>query len=216
MMMMKMMKLRSGLSTARMSIFRRFVTSPPAKFHAMRFGDVSRGLAAEDLVFDEESAPATAVKADMLPTLLQPRVVVYDGVCRLCHGGVKFVINADKDKRIKFCCLQSKAAEPYMRICGVDREDVLRRFLFIEGPYEYHQGSTAALKVLSYLPLPYSVLSTLMIIPTPIRDLAYDYIAKRRYDWFGKDTNCLVLKEKELLERFIDRDEMVQKKWSDE
>ncbi|KAJ0495340.1 hypothetical protein HanIR_Chr12g0607741 [Helianthus annuus] len=225
---MMMMKLRSGLSTARMSIFRRFVTSSPAKFHAMRFGDVSRGLAAEDLVFDEESAPATAVKADMLPTLLQPRVVVYDGVCRLCHGGlslmqfvidavwVKFVINADKDKRIKFCCLQSKAAEPYMRICGVDREDVLRRFLFIEGPYEYHQGSTAALKVLSYLPLPYSVLSTLMIIPTPIRDLAYDYIAKRRYDWFGKDTNCLVLKEKELLERFIDRDEMVQKKWSDE
>ncbi|KAM0009183.1 putative DCC1-like thiol-disulfide oxidoreductase family [Helianthus debilis subsp. tardiflorus] len=213
---MKMMKLRSGLSTVRISIFRRFVTSSSAKFDAMRFGDVSRRLASEDLVFDVESAPATAVKADMLPTLLQPRVVVYDGVCRLCHGGVKFVINADKDKRIKFCCLQSKAAEPYMRICGVDREDVLRRFLFIEGPYEYHQGSTAALKVLSYLPLPYSVLSTFMIIPTPIRDLAYDYIAKRRYDWFGKDTNCLVLKEKELLERFIDRDEMVQKKWSDE
>ncbi|KAJ0727163.1 hypothetical protein HanPI659440_Chr12g0478701 [Helianthus annuus] len=60
----------------------------------------------------------------------------------LFYVGVKFVINADKDKRIKFCCLQSKAAEPYMRICGVDREDVLRRFLFIEGPYEYHQGST--------------------------------------------------------------------------
>ncbi|KAJ0727164.1 hypothetical protein HanPI659440_Chr12g0478711 [Helianthus annuus] len=91
-MMMKMMKLRSGLSTARMSIFRRFVTSPPAKFHAMRFGDVSRGLAAEDLVFDEESAPATAVKADMLPTLLQPRVVVYDGVCRLCHGGLSLIL----------------------------------------------------------------------------------------------------------------------------
>lgn len=51
------------------------------------------------------------------------------------------MIEADKDKKIKFCCLQSKAAEPYMRICGVDREDVLRRFLFIEGPGLYHQGS---------------------------------------------------------------------------
>ncbi|PWA85309.1 thiol-disulfide oxidoreductase DCC [Artemisia annua] len=55
---------------------------------------------------------------------------------------VKLVIKADKDRKIKFCCLQSEAAEPYMRICGVDREDVLRRFLFIEGPDAYHQGST--------------------------------------------------------------------------
>ncbi|KAI3796005.1 hypothetical protein L1987_38666 [Smallanthus sonchifolius] len=215
-MMMRMIKLRTGLPAAKRSIFRRFVSSSSAKSDAMRSDRVSDGLAAEDLLFDEESAPAAAVKSNILPTLLQPRVVVYDGVCHLCHRGVKLVINADKDKRIMFCCLQSKAAEPYMRVCGVDREDVLRRFLFIEGPYEYHQGSTAALKVLSYLPLPYSALSTLMIIPTPVRDLAYDYIAKRRYDWFGKDTNCLVLKEKELLERFIDRDEMVHKEWSDE
>ncbi|PWA28767.1 thiol-disulfide oxidoreductase DCC [Artemisia annua] len=62
---------------------------------------------------------------------------------RLRHRArVKLVIKADKDRKIKFCCLQSEAAEPYMRICGVDREDVLRRFLFIEGPDAYHQGST--------------------------------------------------------------------------
>ncbi|KAK2997218.1 hypothetical protein RJ639_026024, partial [Escallonia herrerae] len=125
--------------------------------------------------------------------------------------GVKWVIKADKHKNLKFCCLQSKAAEPYMRVCGVDREDVLRLFLFVEGPGLYHQGSTAALKVLSYLPLPYSALSSLLIVPTPLRDAVYDYVAKRRYDWFGKDVDCLVLQEKELLERFIDRDEMMDK-----
>ncbi|KAJ9563834.1 hypothetical protein OSB04_008994 [Centaurea solstitialis] len=213
---MAVMMLRSGLPAARRLRFSRFFSSSPAKIDPMRSGGVAGGLAAEDLILDEESAPATVVKLNMMPTLLQPRVVVYDGVCHLCHRGVKVVIKADKDRRIKFCCLQSKAAEPYMRICGVDREDVLRRFLFIEGPEEYHQGSTAALKVLSYLPLPYSALSSLMVVPTPIRDAAYDYIAKHRYKWFGKETNCLVLKEKELLERFIDRDEMVKKKWSDE
>ncbi|KAL6187463.1 hypothetical protein ACLB2K_038862 [Fragaria x ananassa] len=82
-------------------------------------------------------------------------------------------------------------------------EDVLRRFLFVEGPGLYHQGSTAALKVLSYLPLPYSALSALLVIPTPLRETVYDHVAKRRYDWFGKSEDCLVLKEKELLERFI-------------
>ncbi|XP_028120334.1 LOW QUALITY PROTEIN: uncharacterized protein LOC114317771 [Camellia sinensis] len=166
-----------------------------------------------DLVFVPSGSAAdllpVSAKVSTVPSLLQPRVVVYDGVCHLCHKGVKWVIQADKDRKIKFCCLQSNAAAKYMRLCGVDREDVLRRFLFIEGPGLYHQGSTAALRVLSYLPLPYSALSTLLILPMPLRDAVYDYVAKRRYDWFGKEDDCLVLQEKELLERFIDREEML-------
>lgn len=73
----------------------------------------------------------------------------------------------------------------------------------------------AALRVLSYMPLPYSALSSLMVVPRPIRDGIYDYIAKRRYAWFGKGDSCLVLQEKELLERFIDRDELLDNKQSD-
>ncbi|WOH13597.1 hypothetical protein DCAR_0833107 [Daucus carota subsp. sativus] len=172
----------------------------------------SGGAAGEDMLIDDVTA---TVKPLVEPTLLQPRVVVYDGVCHLCHGGVKQVIRADKHKKIKFCCLQSKAAEPYMRVCGVEREDVLRRFIFIEGPEVYHQGSAAALRVLSYLPLPYSALSYLMVVPRPIRDAAYDYVAKRRYSWFGKGDSCLVLQETELLERFVDRDELLDDKQSD-
>lgn len=52
------------------------------------------------------------------------------------------MIGADKHRKIKFCCLQSKAAEPYMKVCGLDREDVSHRFLFIEGPGLCYQGST--------------------------------------------------------------------------
>ncbi|KAI3412285.1 RNase H domain-containing protein [Psidium guajava] len=69
----------------------------------------------------------------------------------------------------------------------------------------------AALKVMSYLPLPYSALSALLIVPTPLRDAVYDYVAKRRYDWFGKEEDCLVLREQDMLERFIDRDEMLDR-----
>uniref|UniRef100_A0A0E0HN85 Thiol-disulfide oxidoreductase DCC n=1 Tax=Oryza nivara TaxID=4536 RepID=A0A0E0HN85_ORYNI len=155
------------------------------------------------------SAAATVSIAATAPTVLQPRVLIYDGVCHLCHRGVKWVIKADKHAKIRFCCLQSKAAEPYLRLVGMDREDVLRRVLFIEGPEAYYEGSTAALKVASYLPLPYSALSSLLIIPAPLRDAIYDYIAKNRYDWFGKDDECIVTKNKELLERFIDREEML-------
>lgn len=73
----------------------------------------------------------------------------------------------------------------------------------------FYQHGAAALKVASYLPFPYSALSSLLIIPAPLRDAVYDYIAKNRYDWFGKEDECIVMREKELLERFIDRDEMI-------
>ncbi|KAK4429876.1 putative protein YuxK [Sesamum alatum] len=162
-------------------------------------------------VLIDDSIDSAATEIKIAPTLLRPRVLVYDGVCHLCHSGVKWVIEADKDKKIKFCCLQSNAAEPYLRVSGLQREQVLRRVLFVEGPGSYHQGSAAALRVLSYLPQPYSALSTLMIIPAPLRDAVYDYVAKRRYEWFGKDDDCLVLKEKELLDRFIDREELMQR-----
>ncbi|KAL6606943.1 hypothetical protein ACP70R_042596 [Stipagrostis hirtigluma subsp. patula] len=178
----------------------------------------SAAAAADDIVIDEDppgpAAPSpagggAAAVAATAPTVLQPRVLIYDGVCHLCHRGVKWVIRADKHAKIRFCCVQSKAAEPYLRLVGMDREDVLRRVLFVEGPEAYYEGSTAALKVASYLPLPYSVLSSLLFVPAPLRDAAYDYIAKNRYDWFGKDDECIVTKEKEILERFIDRDEML-------
>ncbi|CAH8363006.1 unnamed protein product [Eruca vesicaria subsp. sativa] len=53
-----------------------------------------------------------------------------------------------------------KAAEPYVTVSGVTKEDVEKRFLFVE----------AALRVVSYLSLPYSALNTFSIVPTPLRD----------------------------------------------
>ncbi|XP_062075196.1 uncharacterized protein LOC133779224 [Humulus lupulus] len=112
----------------------------------------------------------------------------------------------DKYRKIKFCYLQSETAEPYLRLSGLDRDDVLRRFLFIEGPGVFHQGSAVALRVASYLPFPFSALSIFGVVPTPIRDFVYDYVAKHRYEWFGKENDFLVLQEKEMLNRFIDRE----------
>ncbi|CAH8312991.1 unnamed protein product [Eruca vesicaria subsp. sativa] len=180
-------------------------------------GAVSRTTAAaaeidaDDAVAYSDPTESPAAIPIMMQAHLQPRVVVYDGVCHLCHGGVKWIIKADKYRKIKFCCLQSKAAEPYLTVSGVTKEDCEKRFLFVEGLGSYHQASTAALKVVSYLPLPYSALNAFSIVPTPLRDSVYDYVAKHRYNWFGKAEDCLVLKDQELLERFIDRDELIDR-----
>uniref|UniRef100_A0A1J3CJR0 Uncharacterized protein YuxK n=1 Tax=Noccaea caerulescens TaxID=107243 RepID=A0A1J3CJR0_NOCCA len=190
-----------------------FATPSPA----LSSGAISRATAnaaeinADDAIAYPYRTETPTAMPVLLPGHLQPRVVVYDGVCHLCHGGVKWIIKADKYRKIKFCCLQSKAAEPYLTVSGVTKEDVQKRFLFIEGLGSYHQASTAALRVVSYLPLPYSALNAFSIVPTPLRDSVYDYVANHRYDWFGKAEDCLVLKDKELLERFIDRDELIDR-----
>lgn len=69
---------------------------------------------------------------------------------------------------------------------------------------------TAALRVASYLPLPYSALSIFMIIPAPIRDAVYDYVATRRYHWFGKSTECIIPTE-DVLDRFVDKLEIQER-----
>lgn len=46
--------------------------------------------AGEDLLLEEEESPAVVVAAKKrltTPSLLQPGVVIYDGVCHLCHTG---------------------------------------------------------------------------------------------------------------------------------
>ena len=57
----------------------------------------SSAAAADDLVIDADpprasspsaaTATATATVAATIPTVLQPRVLIYDGVCHLCHRG---------------------------------------------------------------------------------------------------------------------------------
>ena len=42
----------------------------------------------------------------------------------------------------------------------------------------------------------------LKCVPRPIRDLAYDFIARRRYQWFGRTDLCMV-PTPELAARFV-------------
>ena len=37
-------------------------------------------------------------------------IVLYDGVCNLCNGGVNFALDADRSGRLRFAALQSRRA----------------------------------------------------------------------------------------------------------
>lgn len=115
-------------------------------------------------------------------------VLLFDGVCNLCNGFVNFVIDHDPDAYFKLGALQSDAAAPYLRTYGVDPE-ALDSVVLIEGGRLYRK-STAALRVARRLPAPYALLYAFIVVPRPLRDVVYDWIASNRYDWFGTRDAC--------------------------
>lgn len=52
--------------------------------------------------------------------------------------------------------------------------------------------STAALRIAKDLSGLHKLLYAFIIVPRPIRDFVYDYIARNRYKWFGKKDACMI------------------------
>ena len=63
--------------------------------------------------------------------------------------------------------------------------------ILIEGGKAYTRSS-AALRIARRLSGAWPVFFVFILIPPLIRDAAYDFIARHRYQWFGRNDECLV------------------------
>lgn len=116
------------------------------------------------------------------------KIILFDGVCHLCDWMVLFVLKRNKKKDIYFAPLQSdqgaKLLEQFEYPKGFDG-----KIVFIENG-EVFDGSTACLKIVKYLSLPWNLFQVCIIIPKVIRDSIYQIIARNRFRWFGKKDIC--------------------------
>lgn len=87
-----------------------------------------------------------------------------------------------------------------MRECGLDPENA-ETFVFISDG-EAFTRSEAALRLAGHLRGGWRVLRVFRLLPRPIRDWAYDVLARNRYRWFGQYDTCMV-PSPEIRERFI-------------
>ncbi|MBX2845137.1 MAG: DUF393 domain-containing protein [Saprospiraceae bacterium] len=111
------------------------------------------------------------------------RIVFFDGICNLCNSSVRFIYKRDKRNVFSYRSLQSKEAERLILDTGI-LENLSSIVLYEEGKVYTH--STAIFRIVSRLAPPYSWLSIFAIVPKPIRDAVYNFVAKNRYKWFGK------------------------------
>jgi len=114
--------------------------------------------------------------------------VLFDGVCNLCNRTVDFVIERDPREYFRFAALQSEPAQPLLRHCSLPPSS-LDNIVLVEDGHCY-AGSTAALRIVRRLRAPWPLLYGLVVVPRPLRDTVYFWIARNRYRWFGKREHC--------------------------
>ena len=133
---------------------------------------------------------------------LEHPVVLFDGVCNLCSAAVQFILDRDRRGRFRFAALQSEVGAALLQRFGVavpegDPDTVL----LLEGGAVYSHSS-AALRIARRLDGAWPALYALMLLPRPLRDAGYRWIARNRYRWFGRTEQCR-LPTPELRARFL-------------
>lgn len=121
---------------------------------------------------------------------MQNPVIFFDGYCNLCNSSVQFVIERDPKDIFRFASLQSDYAKEKLLPFHISEAN-LNSFILLENDKVYDR-STAALRVSRRLSGLWPLLYGFIIIPPFIRNGVYNFIAKNRYKWFGKQESCWV------------------------
>lgn len=129
------------------------------------------------------------------------RIVLFDGVCNLCNGAVRFIIRHDAKDQFRFASVQSDFAKQLLGKHHFPFFYKTDSIIFIEDGKVYLK-SEAVLGIVRRLGGFWKLLVIFYVIPRFIRDGVYDFIARNRYKWFGKRNECMIPTEK-LRRRFL-------------
>ena len=125
-------------------------------------------------------------------------MLLFDGVCTLCSGSVRFVIERDPGGRFQFAPLQSEAARRLLE----KSPQLLPDSLVLVEDGRLFTRSTAVLRLARGLRFPWPLAYVFVAVPRPLRDWVYDILASHRYRWFGRRDVCMV-PTPELRSRFL-------------
>ncbi len=117
-------------------------------------------------------------------------LVLFDGECSFCNGAVLFIIDRDPAERFVFAPLDSELGRRSLAAHGLDDPSLDSLVLFERG--KAYTQSDAALRIARHLSGPWPMCAGFFAIPRALRNALYDGFAKRRYAWFGRQSECRV------------------------
>ncbi|WP_309609988.1 thiol-disulfide oxidoreductase DCC family protein [Flavobacterium sp.] len=129
------------------------------------------------------------------------KIILFDGVCNLCNSSVQYVIKHDTKDIFRFVALQSELGQKIITHIGISQKNIDSIILYEPG-IAYYYKSAAALEIAKHLGGIHSFATLFRILPLNLRDSIYDYVAKNRYKWYGKQDSCMI-PTKELKAKFL-------------
>jgi predicted DCC family thiol-disulfide oxidoreductase YuxK len=117
-------------------------------------------------------------------------VLFFDGVCGFCNAWVDFLLKHDRKKKYRFAALQSPAADRLLKPLGAP-VDELSTAILLQDDRLYFKADVF-LRVMVGIGFPWCSLGILRILPLPVLNWGYDFIARHRYRIFGKRESCRI------------------------
>ena len=127
-------------------------------------------------------------------------ILFYDGTCALCHGLVRWVVAHDANAIFAFAPLQGATFAELVK--DAPTEALPDSVVVRDEAGNLHTCSDAVIFLLRKLGWRRWA-TTLAIVPRPLRDLAYGFVAKVRYRAFGRTAEICPIMPAELRRRFL-------------
>lgn len=137
---------------------------------------------------------------DVLRTIDNRDFIIFDGVCVLCNGWVKFVLRFDRKENFSFVIAQSELGETIYEELGLKSNDYDTFIIVKDG--QLYTKLDGVFALLSGIGWPWKIFAIGKILPKPLKDWMYDRVAKNRYALFGKRDVCM-MPTPEVKTRFI-------------
>jgi predicted DCC family thiol-disulfide oxidoreductase YuxK len=133
------------------------------------------------------------------PTSDHP-VLLFDGHCTLCSRSVQMVLRHDHRGQFRFASLQSEAGQHLLAQAQLPPDSLDTAVLVESGRISLR--SDAGLRIAARLGGWWRLTQVFWLVPRGIRNAVYDWVARNRYRWFGREEQCW-LPRPEWRERFL-------------
>ena len=115
-------------------------------------------------------------------------IVLFDGECVFCSRSARFIMWADRRRRLRLLAAQTPLGAALYRHFRLEPAAYETMILLENGVPRFR--SDAGLRIAALLGLPWSMASLARIVPRPWRDGLYSVVARNRIRWFGARTSC--------------------------